>query len=453
MEQTKQWVSQINIPVYFIVMFFAISSWIDINGLWVEVPLLINDLPEGWNIPSYLVIIIQVANIGPLCYTVANRVWPHRVKEWPVVYAIICIGGASCIFMTFFWQVTTVVGGQLHSTVLFILTTCLSVVDCTSSVVYLPYMAGFKPQYMTAFYIGEGLSWLIPGLVGLVQGVSNEGKCVNVSIPIYNASTGENYTIYEQQLVTDPPLFSVEVFFYFLFAMLILSAVCFTLLHFTSFCRHERIDTNHLQLADQSEHPQNPSFASKPERMLSRDYDGIDFSKRHLTNFEFSLLLLLCAWVNGLTSGVIPSTQSYTCLPYGNRAYNLAVRLSTLVNPLGCFVALFAAANSVVVISSLTGVASGMAAVQLYLASTSPSPPLQGEPSGEVMVILLSVVFSFCISYIKVVIATTVLASGGRRGLLWVGVVTQVGSLIAAIITFVCVSVVGVFTAMPPSTC
>ena len=38
---------------------FGISSWISINGLWVELPMLAN-LPEGWSLPSYLSVIVQV---------------------------------------------------------------------------------------------------------------------------------------------------------------------------------------------------------------------------------------------------------------------------------------------------------------------------------------------------------------------------------------------------------
>jgi len=50
---------------------FGISSWISINGLWVELPLLVQELPEGWALPSYLSIIVQVANI----VKVRNRKW------------------------------------------------------------------------------------------------------------------------------------------------------------------------------------------------------------------------------------------------------------------------------------------------------------------------------------------------------------------------------------------
>lgn len=41
-------------------MVFGIGAWVAINGMWVELPLLVTYLPEGWNLPSYLSVIIQV---------------------------------------------------------------------------------------------------------------------------------------------------------------------------------------------------------------------------------------------------------------------------------------------------------------------------------------------------------------------------------------------------------
>lgn len=44
---------------------FGIGAWVAINGLWVELPLLVTYLPEEWTLPSYLSVIIQVT----LCTT------------------------------------------------------------------------------------------------------------------------------------------------------------------------------------------------------------------------------------------------------------------------------------------------------------------------------------------------------------------------------------------------
>ena len=422
----KEWLSEISIPVYVLIMFFAIASWVDINGLWVQVPLLVNALPEGWNLPSYLVIIIQVANIGPFIYTIANRLAPRHVKEWPVVYIIIAVGAVSCVLLGFFWDVTTVIGGNEHSTALLSLSMSLALVDCTSSVVFLPYMSIFRPQYMTAYYIGEGLSGLVPGLVGLAQGVGGDPVCVNTSRVIHNETTGENYTIWEVVAEYKDPNFSVDVFFFFLCALICTSGICFTFLNFAPFCQKETIlnvysydikpDEYVAPVDEEEQHPSerfdkleletsggNPRIETSNIHLTnstavssSRDDDGRDRSKPHLSRNQLACLLVITAWVNGLTNGVLPSTQSYSALPYGNLAYNLSVRLGTVANPLACFLALFMPTSSVTTVVILTGVGTVLSAYQLVLAAMSPVPPMQGELVGEFLCVSTSIFLYFC---------------------------------------------------------
>ena len=62
MANYKEWL------VHFLVATFGVSSWIAINGVWVQTPLLVQALPEKWNLASYLVVVIQLANIGPLVH-------------------------------------------------------------------------------------------------------------------------------------------------------------------------------------------------------------------------------------------------------------------------------------------------------------------------------------------------------------------------------------------------
>ena len=157
---------------------------------------------------------LQVANVGPIVYTIANRVAPNKVKEWPVVYLIIVVGAAACLLLAFFWDHTSHVLGKERSSSLIALSSLLALVDTTSSVVFLPYMAIFKVHYMTAFYIGEGLSGLIPGIVGLIQGVGSSPDCKNVSVVIHNSTTGQNFTEYKIEAFYPRPLFSVEGFLF-----------------------------------------------------------------------------------------------------------------------------------------------------------------------------------------------------------------------------------------------
>ena len=56
--------------VHFLVLMFGAGAWIAVNGVWVELPIIVQSAPENWGLPSYLTVIAQVANIGPIIVTV-----------------------------------------------------------------------------------------------------------------------------------------------------------------------------------------------------------------------------------------------------------------------------------------------------------------------------------------------------------------------------------------------
>ena len=57
---------------------FGLGSWIAINGLFAELPLVVDTLPEGWAIASYCAVAVQLANIGPITYAAVKH-WQVRV--------------------------------------------------------------------------------------------------------------------------------------------------------------------------------------------------------------------------------------------------------------------------------------------------------------------------------------------------------------------------------------
>merc|ERR1712214_164008 len=76
---------------------FGISSWISINGLWVELPLLVQELPEGWALPSYLSIIVQVANIGPITYSLLRSCGSSPPAPHMVIVSLLILGCAASL--------------------------------------------------------------------------------------------------------------------------------------------------------------------------------------------------------------------------------------------------------------------------------------------------------------------------------------------------------------------
>uniref|UniRef100_A0A669C6G5 Riboflavin transporter n=1 Tax=Oreochromis niloticus TaxID=8128 RepID=A0A669C6G5_ORENI len=55
---------------------FAMGSWISVNSLWVELPVIVGVLPEGWNLPAYLSVLIAFGNLGPIAVTITHHCAP-----------------------------------------------------------------------------------------------------------------------------------------------------------------------------------------------------------------------------------------------------------------------------------------------------------------------------------------------------------------------------------------
>lgn len=72
--------------IHLLALLFGVSAWIAINGLWQQTPLLVAKLPEAWNLASYITLITQLANIGPLIYSLLKRFTSKQV--WIMNYLI-----------------------------------------------------------------------------------------------------------------------------------------------------------------------------------------------------------------------------------------------------------------------------------------------------------------------------------------------------------------------------
>lgn len=319
---------------------FGLGSWVAVNGLWVELPLIVNALPEGWELPSYLTVIIQLANLGPLLVTLMHKLYPGRLKEPIIIYSILSIGVAACVLLAFFWGETTVVAGGRHSTVFFIITFFLALVDCTSSVTFLPFMTQLPAKYFTTYFIGEGLSGFIPGVIALAQGVGM-AKCVNSSQIVGNHTDG-NWTL---QTVYLPPNFSTEVFFFLLAVMMCISLTAFFTLNKLPRTFSSAENLVPAAAASISSGLDNPARQTDGEALPSTG-EGPAEGKGHpkgskLTVYQLTFIYFMVVWVNAATNGLLPSVQTYSCMPYGNRAYHLSAALSSVANPAACTVAMF----------------------------------------------------------------------------------------------------------------
>lgn len=330
---------------------FGMGSWVAINGMWVELPLIVPKIPEGWYLPSYLTVLIQMANIGPLFITLMHRFRPGVLDERPVIYSIVGLGIVATFLLAFFWWHTVPIGGSLHSVPLLVLSFLLSVVDCTSSVTFLPFMMRLRPQYLTTYFVGEGLSGLVPALVALIQGVGVV-HCQNSTLADAANQTVVNATmvgISELKAIYMPAKFSAQVFFVFLSAMMVVCLAAFVLLNHHPAVARERKNDMYFSgdlapgkgeqgLSLHSQTPEQKPMINPKETI--RWEPRSSFGRGTYSKLEVVFIFVVLAWVNALTNAVLPSVQSYSCLPYGNNAYHLAATMAAVANPVACFIAM-----------------------------------------------------------------------------------------------------------------
>uniref|UniRef100_A0A8C2XG95 Riboflavin transporter n=1 Tax=Cyclopterus lumpus TaxID=8103 RepID=A0A8C2XG95_CYCLU len=410
---------------------FGMGSWVSINGLWVELPLVVPQIPEGWYLPSYLSVLIQMANVGPLFVTLMHRFRPGALNEAAIIYAIIGLGTAASFLLAFFWKETVVVAGAPRSVALLVLTFFLATVDCTSSVTFLPFMMRLKTQYLTTYYIGEGLSGLLPALVALIQGVGVV-HCINSTRFLnHTLNSSDSSVTFDLQAQYQPANFSAEVFFFFLSAMMLVCLAAFLLLNYHPSVARERPGGRRTNRGkDKSERDRN-------------------FGTGLYSWTQVFYIFVILAWANALTNVVLPSVQSYSCLPYGNNSYHLSATMAAVANPLACFIAMFFPIRSLLLMGALTVSGSGVGAYIMGMAALSPCPLLVNETSGGVIIVLAWVLFILTLSYVKVIIGL-ILRDEGHGALVWCGAVVQLGSLLGAVTMFPVVSVYSFFSSGDP---
>ncbi|XP_036275081.1 solute carrier family 52, riboflavin transporter, member 3 [Pipistrellus kuhlii] len=452
---------------HLLVCTFGMGSWVAINGIWVELPLLVAELPEGWNLPSYLTVTIQLANIGPLLFTLLHHFRPGHVSEVPVIFAVLGVGTVACALFAFLWNVTSWVQGGRHSITFMVLTFFLALVDCTSSVTFLPFMSQLSSHYLTTYFVGEGLSGLLPALVALAQG-SGLTTCVNVTDTPYNASspstprmidlpqgrdstpapglTGAAPTRVHLESRYLPAHFSPLVFFLLLSAMMAGSLLAFFLLQRPP--RRCKTSTEDLLTSQVTLYSIRPLEEDRGPAGRADGGGGPEpAEEKAAARYPAHLLFIygLVAFVNALTNGVLPSVQTYSCLSYGPVAYHLSAALSSMANPLACFLSMFLPSRSLLFLGVLTVLGTGFGTYNMAMAVMSPCPLLQGHWGGEVAIVASWVLFIGCLSYVKVMLGV-ILRDHSRSALLWCGAAVQLGSLLGALLMFPLVNVWRLFS-------
>ena len=431
-----------------LIVVFGISSWVSINGLWVQTPLLVKSLPEQWDLASYIVVLTQTANIGPILYTLVKKAVSSSHQEsletWSI-HLVLALGFSSCVLLSFLWNVTV----RNISLPFFILTTISAMVDCTSSLLYFPFVRKFRLSCLRSLLIGEALSGLIPSLVALVQGVGGNPSCVNVT-------KDGNTTI---ETVYPDPLFSVNSFFIFLSFLMFLSWAAYSILRHSSIGNAYQLspcnsETNNECLnnpGDNRNYGINEHSSSNTDQLSTASHSEINLSVGG--DRRIQIYLVLQAYYCLLGNGICAAIQTYSSLPYGNTTHHLATSLSAASGPIAvifCFFIHSSNRNFAKSIVLMTILSTLTAVYIIVLALMSPNPPFLNSSLGPILIISCWITFHACNTYARSSIAGHLKLSPDPDAMFKYGFATQLGSFIGAVTIFTIMQVFKPFHSYHP---
>lgn len=335
-----------------------------------------------------------------------------------------------------------------------------SLVDCTTSVLYIPYLSKFQSKFVFPLFVGEGLSGLIPSIISLVQGTAD--------------AAGDHHGLY----------FSVSTYFVILSVLLAISWLAFWLLnsdHFIDdFRRTSTVPGERTPIFNgpRTNNQTNNHSASDPSPVIQVSITTASSPVHPLSPHQTLALLVLQALTSCFANSVLSGLQTYTAMPYGLSAYHLACNLALFASPSASLLAFFFDPNPIDTNSPMSAIESNnlhyfdlptndqstcgrgwkrlvagdqrmfslqlstviqfiCAAYLLALAAVHKNVPAIDSWLGPTLMISAWVGFSFFASLCKTLICSLLRTRGSESSLFRYGVYTQVGSLLGAVPTFV----------------
>ncbi|KAL4715370.1 hypothetical protein ACJJTC_015141 [Scirpophaga incertulas] len=337
-----------------LMVFWGLGTWVGVNGLFVQLPLLVERLPEGWALGSAMALSVQAANIGPLAWAALQRLVRRGRGESIGVGTLLAAGAAALLLCAPLYSRTVIISGSPRSVPLLTFTFVSGLVGCTSSVLFYPYLRHFRPAYLPTYLVGEALSGFLPSVLALAQGVGGEPTCVTVD----DGSLVPEYP---------PPRFNAATFILVLGALALLSLVSFIIIDRWSGFASERVFVEAKTGEESTE---------KERVVLWRGVWG-------------GALAALTA-VNALNNGVLPALQPFACRAYGARAHHLAAALGAAAAPAACLAAATATTPKGRWPRGALAAAAAALPPAAYITAAallSPAPPLVHTVIGEVLVV------------------------------------------------------------------
>lgn len=349
-----------NLFVDALALLFGMSSWLGVTSSYLQLPLIVSTIPEGWSMPAYMTVVVQSSNIISFAYVFYQKYSPKKLNDGHLIYFTMAMGCITAMGMAFFYQSTMTINGNEHSVAYLIFVFLFATVGTVSSVLFLPFMGRFRECYLVSYMCGQGMNGLFTSILTLIQGIGVP-ECIT------NNGTTTKYI--------PPARFGTQTFFILVFALLLISTIAFILLNNLDVCKKELaagtvMEGNEYYYENEDKH--DVATGEIPDNVLN------------LSTFNYVKLLLAMVLIGFFGNGIFPGLQSYSSLPYGFLIYHLVASLASIGNALGSFVAQFVSHTSIRILDFLIVIVIAIGVFIFYAAAKSPFPPFINTTFGPI---------------------------------------------------------------------
>lgn len=137
-----------NLFVDALAVLFGMSSWLGVTSSYLQLPLIVSTIPEGWSMPAYMTVVVQSSNIISFAYVAYQKYSPKKLNDGHLIYFTMTMGCLTAIGMAFFYNNTMTINGNEHSVAYLIFVFLFATVGTVSSVLFLPFMGRFRECYL-----------------------------------------------------------------------------------------------------------------------------------------------------------------------------------------------------------------------------------------------------------------------------------------------------------------
>lgn len=404
-----------------------LGSWLGLTGIFIQLPLMIPITPENWTLPSVISLCGAVANIMPAVVIFLRWYQGKRFSEIPYIYLTIILGIILRCILSIFWQETMFIFGRARSVWLIGSIFVLSMLACTSSLVFFDYMKRFRSNYLNAVFLSEGLTSAIPTLLLLIQGIGGEAICVETS----------NGTIAKPTFTQ--PRFSVSVFMLITTGITVLSLIAFVLLRWT----------NIISLANAAESVKVKETSNNIDENLPMN--SPTESSKPIVIKPFIFLLSLNAFSAFMLIGLLPPLTTYSILPYGQKT----LYYSILFSPLGYFMALILSLRWTMISMRMTIIGTLVGCIftifTIIIAAQSPCPWWADSLHGAIIIVLSGSLLAIIIGFIRITIGNRIKKEwSNEKGMFYFSATYELGAFVGTIPMYLLVNVFDVFIDRKP---